>query len=59
MLDDEDQRALLSADLSFSRNVQGTILIDEWQKLPQVWGLFTVERGALVGGGSCGVGVSA
>ena len=37
MLDDEDQRALLSADLSFSRNVQGTILIDEWQKLPQVW----------------------
>lgn len=37
MLDDEDQRALLSADLSFSRNAQGTTLIDEWQKLPQVW----------------------
>ena len=37
MLDDEDQRSLLSADLSFSRNVQGTTLIDEWQKLPLVW----------------------
>lgn len=37
MLDDEDQRALLSADLSFSRNAAGTTLLDEWQKLPQVW----------------------
>lgn len=37
MLDDEDQRSLLSADLSFSRNVQGTTLLDEWQKLPLVW----------------------
>lgn len=37
MLDDEDQRSLLSADLSFSRSAEGTTLIDEWQKLPQVW----------------------
>lgn len=37
MLDDEDQRALLSADSSFSRSTGGTVLIDEWQKLPQVW----------------------
>ncbi|WP_347403417.1 ATP-binding protein [Citricoccus muralis] len=37
MLDDDDQRSLLSADLSFSNRAQGTTLIDEWQKLPQVW----------------------
>src|SRR5699024_5653158 len=37
MLVDEDQRALLSADPSLSRMAAGTILIDEWQRLPQVW----------------------
>ncbi|MGO1183590.1 MAG: ATP-binding protein [Micrococcaceae bacterium] len=37
MLDDEDQRSLLSADLSFSSHADGTTLIDEWQKLPPVW----------------------
>lgn len=37
MLDDEDQRALLGADLSFPRGTEGGTLIDEWQRLPQVW----------------------
>lgn len=36
-LDDPDQRALLEADPAFFDVSDGTILIDEWQRLPQVW----------------------
>ncbi|TLP97575.1 ATP-binding protein [Nesterenkonia salmonea] len=37
MLDDEDQRALLSADLALSFSAEKVTLIDEWQKLPRIW----------------------
>lgn len=37
MLDDPGQREIAAADFTFSAVPQGTLLIDEWQKLPQVW----------------------
>lgn len=37
MLDDPTQRALLEADPSFAAAPDGTLLIDEWQRFPQIW----------------------
>lgn len=47
-LDDLDQRALLEADPTLSGAPSGTLLIDEWQRLPQVWDAVRrhVDRGA-------------
>ena len=42
-LDDPAQRRALAADLHFSGATQGTLLIDEWQHLPEVWD--SVRRG--------------
>ncbi|WP_238385310.1 AAA family ATPase [Nesterenkonia muleiensis] len=42
-LDDPAQRRALAADLNFSGAAQGTLLIDEWQHLPEAWHL--VRRG--------------
>ncbi len=36
-LDDPAQRELARADFSMATLPQGTVLLDEWQKLPQVW----------------------
>ncbi len=36
-LDDVGQRAAVSADFDLSTAPSGTLLIDEWQHLPQVW----------------------
>ncbi|TRY18354.1 ATP-binding protein [Tessaracoccus rhinocerotis] len=41
-LDDPHQRALAQADPSFQTATAGTLLLDEWQRLPQVWD--TVRR---------------
>lgn len=37
LLDDPAQRSLLGADPAFVTAGPGTLLIDEWQRLPQVW----------------------
>lgn len=37
LLDDPAQRALLEADPTFSGAPAGTLLIDEWQRLPEMW----------------------
>jgi predicted AAA+ superfamily ATPase len=37
LLDDPAQAALLEADPSFAGAHAGTLLIDEWQRLPQMW----------------------
>ncbi|WP_295694958.1 DUF4143 domain-containing protein [Lapillicoccus sp.] len=37
LLDDPAQRALVEADPTFAGAPPGTLLIDEWQRLPQVW----------------------
>ncbi|KGN34187.1 ATPase AAA [Knoellia sinensis KCTC 19936] len=37
LLDDPAQRALLEADPSFRAAPPGTLLLDEWQRLPEVW----------------------
>lgn len=37
MLDDPAQRALVEADPAFAGAPAGTLLIDEWQRLPSVW----------------------
>lgn len=37
LLDDPDQRALLAADPGFAGAPAGTLLIDEWQRLPHIW----------------------
>jgi predicted AAA+ superfamily ATPase len=37
LLDDPAQTALLEADPAFTGAPPGTLLIDEWQRLPQVW----------------------
>lgn len=37
MLDDAAQRAVLGADFALSALPAGTVLLDEWQKLPQLW----------------------
>ncbi|GAB3084713.1 ATP-binding protein [Corynebacterium aquatimens] len=42
-LDDADVRAVVAADFSLSGAGEGTLLIDEWQRLPQVWD--SVRRG--------------
>ena len=36
-LDDEDQRRIAAADFGLTAVPAGTLLLDEWQKLPQVW----------------------
>lgn len=36
-LDQQEDQALFQADPNFKRFETGTILIDEWQKLPEVW----------------------
>lgn len=41
-LDDEQQRQLLSADPGRIAREPGTVLVDEWQRLPSVWD--TVRR---------------
>ncbi|AKT50681.1 ATP-binding protein [Arsenicicoccus sp. oral taxon 190] len=37
LLDDPAQREVVAADFSMSAAPRGTLLIDEWQQLPQVW----------------------
>ena len=37
LLDDEDQRRVAAADFGLTAVPAGTLLLDEWQKLPQVW----------------------
>lgn len=37
LLDDPDQLALLESDPKFRSAPAGTLLIDEWQRLPQIW----------------------
>lgn len=37
MLDDPAQRALIEADPTFAGASPGTLLVDEWQRLPEVW----------------------
>lgn len=37
LLDDPGQRALVEADPTFAGAPHGTLLIDEWQRFPQVW----------------------
>lgn len=37
LLDDPAQRALLEADPQFRAAPEGTLLVDEWQRFPQVW----------------------
>lgn len=37
LLDDPGQRALVEADPTFVGAPAGTLLVDEWQRLPQVW----------------------
>ena len=36
-LDDPEMRSVAEADFSLSSAPQGTLLIDEWQHLPQIW----------------------
>jgi len=36
-LDEPDQRAQLEADPQFRSTPSGTLLIDEWQRLPSIW----------------------
>lgn len=36
-LDNDAQRALLEADPAFNATLPGTLLIDEWQRFPQIW----------------------
>lgn len=37
LLDDPAQRDLVASDPSLLRSSQGSILLDEWQRLPEVW----------------------
>jgi predicted AAA+ superfamily ATPase len=37
LLDDPDQRRLLGSDASVLAHAEGVQLVDEWQRLPQVW----------------------
>ena len=37
MLDDPDQRQIVDSDLGMLDVGEGTVLLDEWQRLPQVW----------------------
>ncbi|BBY82274.1 ATP-binding protein [Mycolicibacterium pulveris] len=48
LVDDPTQRALLEADPTFATAPPGTLLIDEWQRLPEVWDTVrrSVDRGA-------------
>ncbi len=36
-LDEEEQRALLEADPRLAATGSGTVLLDEWQRLPRLW----------------------
>ncbi len=51
LLDDPDQRRLLESDASLLEHAEGTQLVDEWQRLPQVWDVVRrrVDAGALPG----------
>jgi uncharacterized protein len=42
LLDDPTQRALVEADPTFAVAPSGTLLIDEWQRFPEIWD--TVRR---------------
>jgi predicted AAA+ superfamily ATPase len=42
LLDDPTQRALVEADPTFADAPSGTLLIDEWQRFPEIWD--TVRR---------------
>ncbi|WGY03758.1 DUF4143 domain-containing protein [Nocardioides sp. QY071] len=48
MLDDPAQLALVEADPAFANAASGTLLIDEWQRLPAVWDVIRrqVDAGA-------------
>ena len=50
-LDDPEMRSVAEADFSLSSAPQGTLLIDEWQHLPQIWDSVRrqVDRGATPG----------
>lgn len=43
LLDDPTQRALMEADPTFTTAPTGTVLIDEWQRFPEIWD--SVRRG--------------
>ena len=51
LLDDPAQAALLEADPMMSAAPDGTILLDEWQRSPEVWDVVrrAVDRGAPAG----------
>lgn len=51
LLDKPNERALVEADPDFSTTPDGTLLLDEWQRLPQVWDSVRrqVDRGAAPG----------
>lgn len=51
LLDDPAQRALIEADPTFATAPAGSLLIDEWQRLPEVWDSVRrrVDDGALAG----------
>lgn len=48
LLDDPTQRALAEADPTFATAPSGTLLIDEWQRFPEVWDVVRrkVDEGA-------------
>lgn len=50
-LDDPDQRSVLAADSTLLENASAPSLIDEWQRLPQVWDVVRrhVDAGAAPG----------
>lgn len=50
-LDDPTQRAILASDLSFRDDAEGTIVLDEWQRMPEVWDAVRrrVDEGAPAG----------
>lgn len=50
-LDDPSQREVVAADFSLAAAPKGTLLIDEWQHLPQVWDSVRrrVDEGASAG----------
>lgn len=48
LLDDPTQRALMEADPTFTTAPTGTVLIDEWQRFPEIWDSVrrSVDQGA-------------
>jgi uncharacterized protein len=53
-LDDRDEHEIVDADLTQLDRDPGTVLIDEWQRLPAVWDHVrrSVDGGAPAGPGS-------